>query len=66
MKKAKQILALTAVVLWGILLAATLACALIQTETARTLFKGLILTDIGLPVVIYAMMLVYKYLTRRS
>lgn len=65
MKKLKRTAALLAVILWGALIAATLICACIQTETAHTLFKGLIFTDIGLPIVIYAMMLIYKYLGSR-
>ena len=57
MKKFKRIAALTIV---------TLITAFIDNETAHTLFKGLIFTDIVLPVVAYAMMLVYKYLSGRS
>lgn len=65
MKNFKRIAALAGVILWGVLIAVTLVTACINTETARTLFKGLIFTDIALPVVIYAMMLIYKYLGSR-
>ena len=57
MKKFKRIAALAVVIAWA---------ALIDNETAHTLFKGLIFTDIVLPVVAYAMMLMYKYLSGRK
>ena len=63
MKKVKRGVALTAVILWGVLIIVTLITAFIDTQTARTLFKGL--TDIVFPIVIYAMMLVYRYLSKR-
>lgn len=66
MKKFKRIAALTIVILWAALIIVTLITAFIYNETAHTLFKGLIFTDIVLPVVAYAMMLVYKYLSGRS
>lgn len=66
MKKFKRIAALTIVILWAALITVTLITAFIDNETAHTLFKGLIFTDIVLPVVAYAMMLVYKYLSGRS
>lgn len=65
MKKIKRGATLTAVILWGILIIVTLITAFIDTQTARTLFKGLIFTDIVFPIVIYAMMLVYRYLSKR-
>lgn len=66
MKKFKRIAALTIVILWAALIIVTLITAFIDNETAHTLFKGLIFTDIVLPVVAYAMMLVYKYLSGHS
>lgn len=66
MKKFKRITALTAVILWGMLIIATLITAFINTETARTLFNGLIFVDIVFPVVIYAMMLVYRFLKNKD
>ena len=65
MKKIERGAALTAVILWGVLIIVTLITAFIDTQTARTLFKGLIFTDIVFPIVIYAMMLVYRYLSKR-
>ena len=65
MKKNKRGVALTADSLWGVLIIVTLITAFNDTQTARTLFKGLIFTDIVFPIVIYAMMLVYKYLSKR-
>lgn len=66
MKNFKRIAALTIVILWAALIIVTLITAFIDNETAHTLFKGLIFTDIVLPIVAYAMMLVYKYLSGRS
>ena len=37
-----------------------------RTRKKHTLFKGLIFTDIVLPIVAYAMMLMYKYLSGRN
>ena len=66
MKKIKRIAALTAVIAWGLLLLVTLITAFINTDSARTLFNGLIFTDIILPIVVYAMMLVYRILSHKS
>lgn len=66
MKKIKRIAALTAVIAWGLLLLVTLITAFINTDSARTLFIGLIFTDIIFPIVIYAMMLVYRILSHKS
>ena len=46
MKKFKRIAALTIVILWAALIIVTLITAFIDNETAHTLFKGLIFTDI--------------------
>ena len=53
MKKFKKAAALIIVIAWGILLLTTLITAFIDNETAHTLFKGLIFTDIVLPIVAY-------------
>ena len=66
MKKIKRIAALTAVIAWGLLLLVTLITAFINTDSARTLFNGLIFTGIIFPIVIYAMMLVYRILSHKS
>ena len=66
MKKFKRIAALAVVIAWAALIIIPLITAFIDNETAHTLFKGLIFTDIVLPVVAYAMMLMYKYLSGRK
>ena len=66
MQKIKRIIALIIVILWVALIIATLVCAIIPNETALTLFVGLIYTDIGLPVVAYAMILIAKILNRKK
>ncbi len=42
-EKVKRGVALTAVILWGVLIIVTLITAFIDTQTARTLLKGLYL-----------------------
>ncbi len=66
MKKIKQYAAMTAVILWGIMILATLILAFINNEACHKVFTGLLFTDIVFPVVIYAMMLVYRILTGRN
>ena len=66
MQKIKRIIALIIVILWVALIIATLVCAIIHDETAHTLFVGLLYTDIGLPVVAYAMILIAKILNRKK
>lgn len=66
MKNFKRFAALGAVILWGLLILATVITAFIDTEDSKLLFKGLLFTDIMLPVVIYAMMLVYRILARKG
>lgn len=58
----KRIGALTIVILWGLLIIATLIAALVDSDFTRTIFPGLVFTVIGLPVVAYAMLLVYRIL----
>ena len=60
MKRLKRFAALTAVILWGIMIIATLILAFIDNEACHKVFTGLLFTDIVFPVVIYAMTLVYK------
>lgn len=64
--KIKRFASLSIVVLWVILLITTLIVAFIDTENMKKLFTGLIITDIGLPIVAYAMMLAYKYLSGKN
>ena len=66
MQKIKRIIALIIVILWVALIIATLVCAINPVETAHTLFVGLLYTDIGLPVVAYAMILITKILNRKK
>ena len=66
MQKIKRIIALIIVILWVALIIATLVCAIIPDETSHTLFVGLLYTDIGLPVVAYAMILITKILNRKK
>jgi hypothetical protein len=65
MQKFKRIAALIIVILWVGLIIATLICAFIPTEDAHNLFMGLMFTDIGLPVVVYAMTLIAKLLKKK-
>ncbi len=64
--KIKRLGALTVVILWISLLIITLIVSFIDTENMRKLFTGLIITDIGLPIVAYAMMLAYKYMSGKK
>ena len=66
MKRLKRFAALTAVILWGIMIIATLILAFIDNEACPKVSKGLILKEIVFPVVIYAMTLVYKILSGRN
>ena len=66
MKKLKRIVAMTIIILWAILLIATLITAFVDTPEGKTLLRGLLYTDIVLPVVAYAMSLVYKFLRGRG
>ena len=66
MKRFKQFAAMTAVILWGIMILATLILAFINNEACHKVFTGLLFTDIVFPVVIYAMTLVYKILSGRN
>ena len=58
--------AFTVVILWISLLIITLIVSFIDTENMRKLFTGLIIMDIGLPIVAYAMMLAYKYMSGKK
>lgn len=64
MKQFKRIAALIAVILWIGLIITTLVVSFINTEEMHTLFIGLIFTDIIFPIIIYAMMLVYRILAK--
>lgn len=62
----KRISALAIVILWGMLLITTLVVSFIDNEFCNRLFQGLIFADIVLPVVAYAMMLMYKYSSKKN
>ncbi|MDO5403136.1 MAG: hypothetical protein Q4F11_06830 [Eubacteriales bacterium] len=62
----KRITALAVVILWGMLLITTLVTALIDNEFCNRLFQGLIFADIVLPVVSYAMLLMYKFFSKKN
>ena len=64
--KLKRILFIIALCAWGGLIAATVAVAFIGTDESRRLLTGLIYTDIILPVVIYAAILISKALRDRK
>ncbi|MBS4900186.1 MAG: hypothetical protein KHZ87_05410 [Clostridiales bacterium] len=64
--KLKRILSIIALCAWGGLIAATVAVAFIGTDESRRLLTGLIYTDIILPVVIYAAILISKALRDRK
>ncbi len=66
MQKFKRVASLIIVILWLMLIAATFICAFIPDEDVHNLFMGLMFTDIGLPVVAYAMMLIAKILKKKS
>ncbi|MDD6333904.1 MAG: hypothetical protein PUB04_05505 [Clostridia bacterium] len=66
MNRLKRTAALVAVILWGIMIIATLVLAFIDNEACHNIFTGLLFTDIVFPVVIYAMMLVYRILKGRN
>lgn len=64
--KLKRIGALLVVVLLVSLYIATLILAFIKSAVAQAMFKGCIIATIGLPVLLYAYMLMYKYLKNRN
>lgn len=66
MQKFKRIFALIIVILWTALIIATLVCAIIPSEDSHNLFVGLLYTDIGLPVVAYAMILVARIINKKD
>lgn len=62
----KRITALAIIILWVMLLITTLVVAFIDTPFCNRLFQGLIFIDIVLPVVAYAIKLMYKILSKRN
>ncbi len=66
MNTLKRVTALAIVIVWVLLILTTLLAAIIDTETSRTLFRGLIVIDILLPVVAYAIRLMAHLIHRNS
>lgn len=64
--KMKRIGALVIVFLLVGLYVATLILAFMKSAQAQAMFKGCIIATIGLPVLLYAYMLMYKYLKNRN
>lgn len=62
----KRLFAIIALCAWGVLIATTLVVAFIGTDSSRNLLTGLIFTDVILPVVIYAAILISKALKDRK
>ncbi len=62
----KRLFAIIALCAWGVLIATTLVVAFIGTDSSRNLLTGLIFTDVILPVVIYAAILISKALRDRK
>lgn len=66
MNKLKRIGALAVVILLVALYLVTLVLAFMHSPEARVMFKGCVFATIALPVVLYAIMLAYKYLCGRK
>ncbi len=64
MNKLKRIGALALVILLVLLYAVTLILAILPQQWAKEIFPGFVFASIALPVVLYAIMLVYRYLKR--
>ena len=66
MDKLKRIGALIVVIILVALYLVTLVLAFMQSPEAKLLFQGCIITTIGLPVILYAMMLAWKFLSGKD
>ena len=66
MKKLQRILAILGVVLLLVLYASTMIFALSGSETSIGWFKASIATTIIVPVLLYAYMMIYRYLKNRN
>ena len=65
MNKFKRAGALIIVILWGILILTTVIVAFIDTPFCNSLLGGLMMTDIFLPIIAYAIMLMYRLLKNK-
>lgn len=61
-KNFKRVGALLIVILWGLLILTTVIVAFIDTPFCNSLLSGLMITDIALPIVAYAILLMYRLL----
>lgn len=66
MKKTKQILAITGIVILVGMYVATLVLALVDSTAKMGMFKGSIALTIFVPVVIYGYTLVYKFFAGKN
>lgn len=66
MDKLKRIGALAVVVILVALYITTFVLAFMKSPEAKTLFTGCIIATIGLPVVLYAMMLAWKFMSGKK
>lgn len=66
MKNLKRVGALVVVFLLVSLYITTLVLAFIDTEQAKMLFKGCLVATVGLPVLLYAYILMFKALKGRG
>lgn len=66
MKNLKRVGALIVVFLLVSLYVTTLILAFIDTEQAKNLFKGCIVATVGLPILLYAYMFMFKILKGRG
>ena len=66
MKNSKRYLAILGVVLLVGLYGATLVFAMINSPAAYTMFKVCLFCTIAVPVLLYAMILVYRQLKRKN
>ena len=62
----KRITALAIVILCAMLIITTLIVAFMNTETSRTLLKGLLVIDVCLPVVGYAIKIMANLLSNKN
>lgn len=65
MKSIRRILAVCGIAAWAVLIVLTLVSAFAGPGPLHDALLGLLITDIALPVVIYAMQLMYRALRRK-
>ena len=65
MKTLRRILAFVCIAVWAVLIVLTLVSAFAGTGPLSDALPGLLFTDIALPVVLYAMQLMYRILKKK-